>query len=252
LSEALPQFDSVTRTLKLRFEADNPDVVLKPDMLVDVEVDVTLPDALVVPAEAVLDSGLRKTIFVDLGDGYFEPRTVETGWRVGDYVQITKGLMAAEPIVISGNFLIDSESRMKLAASGVHGQAQVDPVCGMAVDEANARAAKRLSERNGTAYFFCNEGCKQEFDADSDKFLKKVEKPEPTPVPVVASEPEIDPVCGMKVTPEKARAASRLAVHEGKTYFFCNDSCKEEFLADPAKFLKPATLSQAGHDQSHR
>ena len=119
MSDALPQFDPQSRTLKTRFELDNPGHVLQPDMFVDVEFEAAVPPAVTVPAEAVLDSGLRKTVFVDRGNGYFEPRRVETGWRAGDRVQILEGLMAGERVVISGNFLLDSESRMKSAAQGV-------------------------------------------------------------------------------------------------------------------------------------
>jgi multidrug efflux pump subunit AcrA (membrane-fusion protein) len=82
-------------------------------MFVDVEFPVAVPPALVVPADAIVDSGLRKTVFVDHGNGSFEPRLVETGSRMGDDVEVTKGLAAGERIVISGTFFIDSESRMK-------------------------------------------------------------------------------------------------------------------------------------------
>jgi RND family efflux transporter MFP subunit len=121
VSEILPQFDPTTRTLKVRVEVDNPDYALRPDMFVDVHFPLNLPPALTVPSDAVLDSGLRKTVFIDLGDGYFEPRAVDTGWRFGDRVQITRGLMPGERVVTSGNFLIDSESRLKAAISGMGG-----------------------------------------------------------------------------------------------------------------------------------
>jgi Cu(I)/Ag(I) efflux system membrane fusion protein len=88
-------------------------------MFVDVELPVAVPPALVVPADAVVDSGLRKTVFVDRGHGYFEPRLVETGSRIGDDVEVTKGLVLGERIVVSGTFFVDSESRMKAAAPGV-------------------------------------------------------------------------------------------------------------------------------------
>ena len=68
----------------MRLEAANPGLALKPGMFVDVEFPVELPPTLVVPADAIVDSGLRKTVFVDRGEGYFEPRLVETGWRIGD------------------------------------------------------------------------------------------------------------------------------------------------------------------------
>jgi membrane fusion protein, copper/silver efflux system len=106
-------FDEATQTLTVRLEASNPQRALKPGMLVDVEFPVALPATLVVPADAIVDSGLRKTVFVDRGNGSFEPRLVETGWRVGDDVEVTKGLESGERIVVSGTFFIDSESRMK-------------------------------------------------------------------------------------------------------------------------------------------
>ncbi len=119
VSKVLPRFDPNSRTLKVGMVVDNPGYLLRPDMFVDVEFSVTLPPALAVPADAVLDSGLRKIVFVDRGNGFFEPREVETGWRLGDRVEITKGLTEGDQIVVSGNFLIDSESRMKKAAAGM-------------------------------------------------------------------------------------------------------------------------------------
>jgi membrane fusion protein, copper/silver efflux system len=68
-----------------------------------------------VPVDAVIDSGLRKTVYVEMSDGSFVPRQVETGWRLGDSVEIISGLTAGDRIVASGNFLLDSESRMRLS-----------------------------------------------------------------------------------------------------------------------------------------
>lgn len=114
-----PGVDPVTRTLKIRLEADNPGLRLKPEMFVDVEFRIARPQALTVPVEAVLDSGLRKTVFIDRDNGYLEPRQVETGERRGGRVEILSGLKAGERVVASGNFLIDSESRLRgPAASG--------------------------------------------------------------------------------------------------------------------------------------
>jgi membrane fusion protein, copper/silver efflux system len=119
VSDVLPQFDPASRTLKVRVEVENPGYSLRPDMFVDVEIPVTLPPALTIPAEAILDSGLKKTVFVDRGNGFFEPRQVETGTRLGGRVEIVKGLKQGERIVVSGNFLIDSESKMVMAAGGM-------------------------------------------------------------------------------------------------------------------------------------
>ncbi len=114
-----PQVDPVTRTLKVRLDIDNPGLILKPEMFADVEFRVTSATQLSVPAEAVLDAGERKTVFVDRGNGLFEPRQVTVGERVGGRIQILSGLSGGERIVTSGNFLIDSESQMKAAASGM-------------------------------------------------------------------------------------------------------------------------------------
>lgn len=114
-----PQVDMTTRTLKVRIEADNPGMTLKPEMFVDVDFSVGMPSRVTVPAEAVLNTGVKKTVFVDLGNGYLEPRQVETGERVGERIEITRGLRAGERVVTSGNFLIDSESQLKAAASGM-------------------------------------------------------------------------------------------------------------------------------------
>ena len=108
-----PLFDPESRTLKLRLEAQNPGFILRPDMFVDLEFSAKAPSGLSIPQEAVLDSGLRKVVYVETSDGVFEPRRVTVGAAYGDYIAVTSGLTFGERIVISGNFLIDSESRMR-------------------------------------------------------------------------------------------------------------------------------------------
>lgn len=115
-----PQVDPATRTLKVRLEASNPGFQLKPDMFVDVQFQMASQRKLTVPAEAVLDAGVRKTVFVDRGKGYLEPREVQIGERIGDRIEILKGLQPGEQIVTSGNFLIDSESQLKNAGKQPH------------------------------------------------------------------------------------------------------------------------------------
>jgi RND family efflux transporter MFP subunit len=176
ISEILPQFDASTRTLKARIEADNPEYMLRPDMFVDVHLPISTPPAIAVPRDAILDSGLTKTVFVERGEGMFEPRQVETGWRLGDRVEITRGLEPGEHIVVSGNFLIDSESRMRLTpASAVavaeKTAAEKDPVCGMDVDPKNPPALK--TQHGGKTWYFCSDHCKKSFEADPGKYLPK-------------------------------------------------------------------------------
>ncbi len=173
MSDALPQLDPQTRTLKTRFELDNPGHLLLPDMFVDVELPVSLPAAITVPADAVIDSGLKKTVYVANGGGLFEPRSVETGWRLGDQVEIVKGLMPGERVVVSGNFLLDSESRMRMTGLESESPRKAaatfkDPICGMDVDPRAANAIK--VQHGGITYYFCSEQCKKSFEANAGKY----------------------------------------------------------------------------------
>ena len=113
VSYILPQVDPNSRTLKVRIEFDNPDYALKPDMYGDVEFQTGGARKLVVPLTAVLNSGDHQTVFLDRGNGNFEPREVKSGSETGDKVEILSGLAAGDRIVTSGNFLLDSESRMR-------------------------------------------------------------------------------------------------------------------------------------------
>jgi RND family efflux transporter MFP subunit len=108
-----PQIDPASRTVKVRLDLPNPGMALKPEMFVDVEMELNAGRRLTVPSEAVLDSGTSQTVFLDLGDGRFQPRRVTTGARIADRVEIVKGLAAGERIVVSAAFLLDSESQMK-------------------------------------------------------------------------------------------------------------------------------------------
>ena len=119
VSYILPQVDPMTRTLKVRLDAANPGTRMKPDMFVNIEFGVAGVPQLTVPSEAVLDTGDRQTVFVDLGNGYLEPRQVTVGERFGDRVTVVRGLSAGERVVSSGTFLIDSESQLKAAATGM-------------------------------------------------------------------------------------------------------------------------------------
>ena len=120
VSGALPRFDGGSRALKVRLDAENPKRVLRPDMFVDLEFAVSLPETTTVPAEAVVESGTGATVYVASGDGTFAPRSVRTGWRFAGRIQILAGLNEGESIVVSGNALLDSESRMRRRDAGVH------------------------------------------------------------------------------------------------------------------------------------
>ncbi len=116
VEEILPQVDMTTRTVKVRLAVNNPGVILKPGMFVNVDLKSALGRQLVVPASAVFQTGLRQVVFVDHGSGSIEPKDVSLGARVGDDFIVLKGLAAHQQIVTSANFLIDSESQLQAAA----------------------------------------------------------------------------------------------------------------------------------------
>jgi len=115
IDQILPQVDPVTRTVRVRLIFRNPGVVLKPGMYVNVNIAVSLGRQLVVPASAILQSGSRAIAFIDHGNGYLEPRTVETGAQIDDYIVVTSGLKAGDQVVSSANFLVDSEAQLQAA-----------------------------------------------------------------------------------------------------------------------------------------
>ena len=119
VSVIYPQVNKDTRTARIRIELSNPDFALLPDMYVDAEIDTGSPQAvLAIPESAVLDTGSRQAVFVERGQGRFEPRDVKLGHRGGGYVEVREGLAEGEPVVVSANFLIDAESNLKAALKG--------------------------------------------------------------------------------------------------------------------------------------
>ena len=119
-----PYLNAKTRTNKVRFVFPNPGHKLKPGMYANMSLHVTLGEKLVIPESAVLHSGVRKVVFVDRGQGLLEPREVTLGTRAGGYWEVLGGLKAGDKIVTSGNFLVDSESKLAAAESmmGMMGQ----------------------------------------------------------------------------------------------------------------------------------
>jgi Cu(I)/Ag(I) efflux system membrane fusion protein len=115
-----PHLMAETRTARIRIELPNPDNVLRPDMYADVEF-ATGAEApvLTVSSSAVIDSGERQIVLVDKGEGRFEPRAVKLGRRGGGRVEIKEGLAEHDKVVVSANFLIDAESNLKAALTGL-------------------------------------------------------------------------------------------------------------------------------------
>lgn len=113
LKEILPQVSANTRTLQARFEVDNRAGKLTPGMLLRLQVAGASASRLVVPAEAVIRTGTRAVAIVRKESGAFEPREVKLGADLGDTLEVVDGLAEGDQVVASGQFLIDSEARLK-------------------------------------------------------------------------------------------------------------------------------------------
>lgn len=120
ISYLYPYLENMTRTVKARIALSNGDFRLKPEMFGHVEIKFPVGKKLALPESAVLDSGTRKIVFVDKGDGYLEPREVRLGRRADDYFEVVEGVHEGERVVTSANFLIDSESKLKSALQKTH------------------------------------------------------------------------------------------------------------------------------------
>ncbi|HEY8156434.1 MAG TPA: efflux RND transporter periplasmic adaptor subunit [Myxococcota bacterium] len=115
-----PTVDAATRTLRVRFDVDNADDALKPGMYATVTLERPLGQILALPEEAVIDTGVRKVVFVEVSDGHFQPREVKLGRKGAAHYEVLGGLVAAEKVVVSAQFLLDSESRLRGVARPAH------------------------------------------------------------------------------------------------------------------------------------
>lgn len=111
-----PTLSGETRTAKVRFSIPNPGGQLKPQMFTNVEVKINLGKRLAIPEDAIIDTGTRQIVYVDRGEGYFEPREVMLGLRAEGLREVIMGLKAGEKVASSATFLIDSEAKLKNVA----------------------------------------------------------------------------------------------------------------------------------------
>jgi len=113
-----PYLETKSRTIRVRLEFENPEFRLKPDMYANVRIAASRQiDAIVVPSEAIVRSGPRAIVFVDLGEGKFEPREVTLGVTADGLTQVISGISSGDPVVTSSQFLIDSESKLREATA---------------------------------------------------------------------------------------------------------------------------------------
>ena len=114
-----PVLDPATRSVRVRIRTENSEGLLRPEMYVDVYLKTELEEVAAVPADAVMPTGEQNIVFVSHGEGYFEPRDVKLGARTEKFYEVKSGLAAGERVAVSGNFLIDSESRLQGALAGM-------------------------------------------------------------------------------------------------------------------------------------
>jgi len=207
VSSSTPLFDETSRTLKLRLEADNPGLLMRPNMYADIEFQAKVSTGISIPAEAVLDSGLRKIVYVEVLEGVFEPRPVEISGAFADRVIVTRGIADGDRIVVSGNFLLDSESRMRSKSS-----TSPTPL---------SETKTAMHADHGTEMLMRSEANANH--ADSAEIVR-------------------DPVCGMELKPAEVKFTES---YGGKRFHLCSEICRNKFLADPAKYASSAAASKA-------
>lgn len=117
----IPVVDPMNRTIQVRSEVIDPQGILRPDMFVNVYIEIPLGEAITVPKSAVLQTGLRNIMLIAKGDGIFEAREVRLGNQSDDAIQIISGVNEGEEVVTSANFLLDSESQLRGAFEGAMG-----------------------------------------------------------------------------------------------------------------------------------
>jgi Cu(I)/Ag(I) efflux system membrane fusion protein len=184
VSYIYPYLDEKTRTLKVRLEFPNSDFKLKPDMYVNAEIKVDAGKHLAVPEEAVLNSGIRKVVFVDKGNGHYEPKEVKLGAKMDGYYQVLSGLEEGEKVASSSAFLLDSESRLSEAMGAMAGMP------GMSM--AGMQDTKGMEGMKGTEGMKGMEGMKMDAPAKSGPQEKKVQ----------------DLTLTLSMRPEKAKAGA--------------------------------------------
>ncbi|MBU4036077.1 MAG: efflux RND transporter periplasmic adaptor subunit, partial [Proteobacteria bacterium] len=108
-----PYLNIDSRTQKVRIEFLNETLILKPGMYVDVSLQVDIGETVIVPDSAIINTGVRKIVFLEKGNGIFEPREIKTGVRSRGKTEVKSGIQAGDKVVIKANFLLDSESSLQ-------------------------------------------------------------------------------------------------------------------------------------------
>ena len=235
VSSTPPVFDPTSRTLKLRLEADNPGRILRPDMFADIEFNSSAPPGISVPAEAVLDSGMRKVVYVETSDNVFEPRTVEVGAAFGNRITVKAGLAEGERVVTAGNFMIDSESRMRSTVPPSDArQSKVPQSMSPVASSPKAMAAMASMDMPKASMPEASDMPKASMPRASDV---RQASPKLAAVAVEAVGSTVDPACGMPLSSDTVKASKYSANYRGHKFVFCSENCQKKFQGNPEKYV---------------
>ena len=227
-----PMLSMETRTAKVRIELQNtPALEFKPEMFATVQ--IASPVALnvvAVPDQAIIRSGERNVAVIGLGGGYFDVREVKLGVMADGYVQILQGVKEGEKIVVSSQFLIDSESNLKAAISQMqdHGGTGMSKPMEEATPSDDGHKDDDVNNMPDTKEHEGHE--MKEMPAE-----KKQEKDERTDHGGVQPQNVVDPVCGMEISPDEQLSYT----FNGAKYYFCSNEDMEKFKKNPEKYVMP-------------
>lgn len=144
-----PTLEDRTRSMRARVSIDNPRGVLKPGMYATVTMDISLGEALTLPAPAVLHSGERAVAFVDMGDGRIMPHELTLGVSGREYVQVLDGIEPGQRVVTSAQFLLDSESNLAEVMKAMMAQMNMSDMEGMDMEGADEPAMEGMEPPSG-------------------------------------------------------------------------------------------------------
>lgn len=244
-----PYLNMETKTAKARVEVQNTqNFELKPDMYATVK--ISSPARVfdvAVPEEAIIRSGERNIAVMSLGGGYFDPREVKLGVTAEGYVQILEGIREGEKIVVSSQFLIDSESNLKAAISQMAGHAGMDMSKPMEGEKAGGaeheghKMADTTKSGEHSGHEMNQQPAKKEKRAKSQQRTREMQDApasghqghEMQDKMTAPSQKFIDPVCGMEAQPKEELSYT----HMGKKYYFCSTEDLEKFKKDPEKYV---------------
>ncbi|OWY72002.1 hypothetical protein B7486_10165 [cyanobacterium TDX16] len=228
-----PYLQKQTRVIKVRLEFPNPTMELKPDMYANVVLEGMLKDdAVLVPREGFIDSGRRKVAFVDRGKGKFEPRDIRVGVEgEGGFVEVLSGLMAGDVVVTSGQFLLDSESKLKEAVAKMMEPGKATPKTQPA-REANGAGPRQMHVERSTTSMPADMAAHARHEVPGMLVDAKYACPmdrhpdEKDPAnrgPYFSAEPGECPLCGMKLkqVEELEWAKAQLAAGGGDVAYTC-------------------------------